>query len=138
VICAARPYNPATDLQFLFSAWIGSYRDSPWAGCLPSHLGYSVWKATINQLIARGMQITMAANPDDPDQLLGFIAYEPGLLHYVFCKDIFRRSGVASFLMADAKLDRQNLLCTFRTADARYLGHLTHRPALARRKAAYP
>jgi GNAT superfamily N-acetyltransferase len=136
---AFRPYNPATDLQFLFKAWISSYEKSPWAGTLPQHLSYSVHKATINQLIARGISVTMAVNPEDPDQILGFVAAEPGLLHYIFVKDLFRRQGVASKLMASANFDRsQPLLHTFRTPDARYLGKLIHRPGLARRKAAYP
>jgi hypothetical protein len=139
VICAFRPYAPATDLPFLFKAWISSYEKSPWAGTIPSHLGYDIHKATIHQLLLRGMKVTMAVNPDDDQQILGFLAHEPGLLHYVFVKDLFRRQGVATKLLADANFDRtQPLLTSFRTPDAGYLGKLVHRPGLARRKAAYP
>lgn len=141
---AFRPFQPS-DTAFLYAAWIGSYEKSPWAGVLPQHAAYTIHKATIAQLFARGMAVSMAVNPDDHDQIIGFIAYEPGrlnessLLHFVFVKDLFRRSGVAIQLLAFANFDRNNLLHTFRTADARYLGkRMVHKPGLARRKAAYP
>lgn len=139
MICAFRPYNPTTDVAFLYAAWIGSYEKSPWAGVLPGHAAYSIHKATIALLLQRGMKVTMAVNPDDDQQILGFIAREPGLLHFVFVKDMFRQQGIASALLTSAGFDRtQPLLHTFRTLDARYLGRLVHKPGLARRKAAYP
>jgi GNAT superfamily N-acetyltransferase len=137
--CALRPYHAATDLNFVFKAWISSYERSPWAGTIPAHLTYDIHKATIIQLMQRGMRITMAVNPDDHNQILGFLAHEPGLVHYLFVKDLFRRQGVASNLLASANFDRTApLLTSFRTPDAKYLGKLLHRPGLARRKAAYP
>jgi hypothetical protein len=131
-----RAYKAGPDTAFLFSAWIGSYRDSPWAGTLPQHLATPVHKATINQLLARGMRVVMAVNPDDADQILGFIAYEPGVLHYIFVKDVFRRQGIAGGLLALAGFDRdQQLTYTFRTADvAKLKCSREHRPELARRK----
>lgn len=135
-----RPYDPDTDLHFVYRSWVNSYRDSEWAGCLPQHLSYPVYSAAITQLLKRGMRITMAVNPDDRDQILGFIAFEPGLLHYVFVKSIFRRQGVATSLMACANFDRSAgpVLGTFRTHDARHLGAIVFKPHLARRKAGYP
>jgi hypothetical protein len=105
---------------------------------LADHAAYAIHKVAIVQLLARGMKVVMAVNPSDPDQIIGWIAFEPGLLHFVFVKDILRRSGVAKQLMASANFDpSQPVLHTFRTPDAKYLGKLVHRPRLARRKAAY-
>lgn len=135
---AFRPYEASTDAPFVFRSWISSFERSPWAGVIPSHVFYDLTKIAINQLIARGTQIILAVNPDDDQQILGFVAFEKDLLHYCFVKDVFRRSGIATQLMAFANLDRSHLLHTFRTHDAKYLGKLVHRPGLARRKAGYP
>ncbi len=137
---AFRPYRPATDRNWLFATWIGCYEKSPWAGCLPRHLATSVHKAVINTLLDTGMTVTVAVNPDDDDQLIGFIAYEKpqadlyGVLHFVAVKDLFRRSGVATRLLEHAGFKQgEPITHTFKTADARYLGKLIHKPGLARR-----
>jgi hypothetical protein len=138
---AIRAYDALTDRNFVYKAWISSFERSEWAGVMPAHVFYDLHKITINQLIARGMKIAMAVNPDDDQQIIGFLAYEPGLVHYCFCKDPFRQQGVASLLLAYANFDRSRpILASFRTDDARYLSKgrtLRHRPELARRKAAY-
>jgi GNAT superfamily N-acetyltransferase len=137
---AFRPYRPSTDIGFLFAAWIGSYKTSDWAGVVCDHVTYAIHKATINQLLARGMKVVMAVNPDDEDQILGFVAYEVGpVLHFCFVKDVFRRQGVAKQLLEAAGIDRTGpVFHTFRTDDARYLGRrLRHRPEFARRKRPY-
>ena len=127
---AFRPYNPTSDLPWVFASWLGSAR---WNDVVPAHLQTSIRKASVHQLLKRGMKIVLAVNPDDHDQFLGFIAYEPGLLHYVFVKDLFRRSGVASSLLAYANFDRQGtILHTFYTRSAKYLAkRLDCKPHLA-------
>lgn len=127
---AFRQYNPTTDLPWVFSSWLGSAR---WNDVCPAHLQTSIRKASVHQLLKRGMQIVLAVNPDDHDQFIGFIAFEPGLLHYIFVKNIFRRQGVATALMACANFDRTGtVLHTFSTPEARHLAkRMTCRPRLA-------
>ena len=136
---ALRAYDPATDRNFVFQSWINSYRNSDRAGVLPDHVFYPLHKIVINQLLARGMKITMAVSPDDRDQILGYIAYEPSVLHFVFLKDFVRRQGAASLLLASAHFDRTKpIFHTHWTADVKYLGkHMVHRPGFARRKLPY-
>lgn len=136
---AIRAYDAATDLPFVYKAWISSYQTSDWAGVIPQHVAYSIQKVVINQLLARGMRITMAVNPDDRDQILGFVAYEAGpVIHYVFVKDFVRRRGTAKLLLASAGISPDGpVFITHRTADAKYLGNIVHKPGLARRKRAY-
>lgn len=137
---ALRAYDQATDLSFLFKAWLSSYRKSERAGVIPDHLFYPVHKAAINQLIARGMRITMAVSPDDRDQILGFIAYEPGpILHYIFVKDFVREQGVASLLLASANFAPDGpIFHTYWTSDLkRRFKNTVHKPGFARRKLPY-
>lgn len=127
---AYRPYAPTSDLPWVFASWLGSAR---WNDVVPAHLQTSIRKAAVHQLLKRGMQIVLAVNPDDPDQFIGFIAFEPGLLHYVFVKDLFRRQGVASSLMAYADFDRSDTVVhTFYTPAARHLARVMRcKPGLA-------
>lgn len=137
---AFRAYLPKTDIGFLFSSWIGSYEGSPWAGTIPQHLSTAIHKATIMQLMQRGMKIVMAVNPDDDDQILGFIAYESSgpILHYVFVKSLLRGEGVAKALLAFAGFSPDGpVFHTFRTPDLNKLRRMVHRPGFARRKAPY-
>src|SRR5690606_22906505 len=62
---AFRAYRPGPDTAFLFSAWIGSYRTSDRAGTIPDDIAYAIHKASIHRLLQRGMQVTMAVNPED-------------------------------------------------------------------------
>lgn len=131
---AFRAYR-GSDASFVYSAWINSYKDSERAGIIPDHVFYGVTKTVVNSLMARGMQIILAVNPDDDDQLVGFIAYEPSVLHYCFVKDIFRRTGVAKALLEFADLGNPTA-CTFWTSDAKYLERALGRRLLYRRKLA--
>jgi hypothetical protein len=135
---ALRAMRPS-DEPFVYAAWIGSYRTSAQAGVVPNHLFYAVTKAAVKQLLARGMRVVLAVNPDDDDQLLGFVAYEPGVLHYIFVKDLVRRCGVATALLAFAGFQSDApVLHTFWTPDARFIGERRiHRPDIARRRQSY-
>lgn len=137
---AIRAYEPSTDRNFVYKAWISSYRGSDRAGVIPDNVVYALTRITINQLINRGMKIAMAVSPDDPDQILGFIAWEaPGpILSYLFVKDLFRRQGVATLLKAYANFaPGQPVFHTFWTPDVKHLGKTVHVPGFARRKLAY-
>ncbi len=133
---ALRSYDPATDRDFVYKAWLSSYKRSDHAGMIPDHLYYPVYGAVVAWLLGRGMQINLAVSPDDRDQILGFIAYEPRVLHYAFVKDFVRRQGVASILLASANFSPASpLFCTFWTPDAKHLGkRVVHKPSLGRRK----
>ncbi len=127
-------------MHFVFKAWISSFEGSPWAGVVPAHVYYDIAKMSINQLLHRGMKIALAVNPDDDNQIIGFIAYESSgpLLHYLFVKDLFRGEGVAKALLAFAGFDPSGpVFHTFRTPDLSKLRRMVHRPGFARRKAPY-
>jgi len=135
---AIRLYDKTTDEDFVFSSWLSSWRNSKWAGVIPNHLFADVTRVAVNQLLGRGAKVLMATNPDDPQQLLGYVCFEPGVIHYCFTKDVVRGLGVATALLLASGTDRAKpFVVSFLTSDARHLGKVIHRPAYARRKEAF-
>ncbi len=108
-----------TDLPFLYDAWLSSFRDSKWAGVIPNNEYRATYTKTINDLLRRGMVVTMATADDDPNQFLGFIAHEvrPSgeyAVHYCYVKDGFRGHGLAKDLARHIGLP-DHFCYTFRT-----------------------
>lgn len=139
--------RPATseDLPYIVTTWVRSFRESPYAGLVPNHLYYSVYEATVTDILARGATLLVACSTDDPDYIVGFACWEhvPGrfhsrhIVHYVFVREKFRRLGIARRLMAKLE-DRRAPLYTFRVPGAidnkiRHLGW-RHSPYIARIK----
>lgn len=88
-------YRPATsaDVPFILDSWMKSWRMSSWAGTIPNNRYYDVQRDCIEQLIARGMDILVAAHAGT-DRILGWVAYEltqdaPArtVIHYLYVKD---------------------------------------------------
>lgn len=128
--------RPSTkeDVSFVMDSWLRSFRKSPYSGVVPRNLYVQVYSECIRQLLARGARLMVACNPEAPEQILGFICYEsPGVLHYVYVKELYRDSGIAKSLVAYAGLDRKTMRYTFRTFGSRWLGGV-HQPEIARKK----
>ncbi len=134
-----RPPAPA-DERYIRATWESSYRNSPWAGTIPNNLFQSVVTETINQLILRGMKLLVCSNPANPEQLLGWLAYEASpngdvVVHAAFTKPLFRQLGIYSKLIAAAGVEPgASFFYTHRTQSSKYLKGGKFRPEIARRK----
>lgn len=100
-----RPYGPS-DRNFIESSWADSY----FQACrLKDLLSPQDFHAYHRPLRARFFErpnatVIIAAAPDDPDHILGWLALEivpnATLLHYVYVKSSYRRDyGIASKLI---------------------------------------
>lgn len=68
-------------------------------------------------ILAQESTVTLVAVlPDDPSIILGYLVYEPGILHYVFVKEAFTRIGIARSLYDRAGLP---MTCTHKTVTVR-------------------
>jgi len=47
-------------------------------------------------------KVLVACNPEDDDQLYGFVCFEGNTLHYIYVKRTFERLGVGKLLVAQA------------------------------------
>ena len=128
------------DLAFVLSAWLKSFRRSQHAGVVPNNLYHETYKAAFDHLLRRGMVVTVICNKSNPDQLVGFIAYETAangtpVLHYLFIKDVFRGHGIGKHLLQGAGIRKDvPFIYTFKTKDIRKVRGGIWVPTVARRK----
>lgn len=129
------------DVRLVLDSWLKSYRISPWAGCVPNHLYYDVHHECIEQLLARGAEVLVAAAKHDKTRILGWICTERtrdlNVIHFIYVKDPFRQRGLASHLLETVFGTQENRIhYTFRTRDGACLigEHWVHSPEIARRK----
>ncbi len=94
--------RPATaeDMAMVYAYWIDAHRDQV------LDIPRNWYRPFYRKLIARLIQdfpvsINVVCLTRIPDQVLAFIAFEPGYIHYVFTKKIYRRHGIAQALIAD-------------------------------------
>lgn len=135
------------DLGYIRSTWLSSYRTSPYAGVVPNNLYDDVYSATIDQLILRGLQFVVVANPAAPELLIGWLAFEPGptgsqlpastpVVLFGFVKPTYRRLGVMSQLLASIGIrGSTSFFYVFRTACSKYFRGGKYRPEIGRRRA---
>lgn len=130
--------HDSSDLPFILDGWIRSWRTSPWAGCVPNNLIWETTRSCIAGLVARGARVDVAevARSDGGSRLVGFVCYEPGVLHYVFVKKTgFRGLGIGRMLV-DRVPGQGPGIMTHRTPMSSWLLDLgwRHDPVLARMK----
>lgn len=102
-----RPATPA-DRAFICDSWISSYRTSYAAGLIPMSAWHGImWPIVEGYLDRPNVRTLVAVAKRDPSFLFGFLAADtteqrepdgrtwPALVHYVFVKAAYRRTGLA-------------------------------------------
>ncbi len=64
----------------------------------------------------------VACDPDDQDELMGWVCYGPGVLHYVYVKEAYRRNGLGKELVASTRQDLSTVEVTHWTRVVAQLG----------------
>lgn len=91
-----------TDASFVFSSWLRSYSESPFARGLRRRVFFERHHRLIEELLRRpSVTVRVAALASDPVVLLGWCAGEPGTLHYVYVKAAWRGIGIARRLVGE-------------------------------------
>lgn len=101
------------DLPFIFATWLHSYKHSSYfAKKISGPVFFRAHHEVIEDILARDTATAIVANPkDDPDLILGFFVYEPGIAHYVYVKGSFRDFGISRALAEHSKLNLEE--CSF-------------------------
>lgn len=94
-----------SDEAFVYSAWTKGFQ--------PYHQDPKVTLHRHIQSILARAEVRIAALADDPDTNLGFLVFEPGIIHYAYVKGPFRRMHVFRTLLGD--LDPNTCIYTHRT-----------------------
>lgn len=98
-----------SDMAYVRATWSKCAYDALKAACYWSRQAHAplytlfqpLFDAVMTKLLARGA-VLVAVNPDDDDQIFGFVAYEPGeppVVHCVAVKRDFQRRGIARALL---------------------------------------
>lgn len=91
------------DKDYLYSTWsISQFFNKPFKS-----LDYNWYMEAASALISRLLirsHMLVAANPNNPEQIFGYVVFEPKrrVLHFCYTKSSFRRANVATRLMEAA------------------------------------
>lgn len=95
--------NPSgDDLNFILDSWLRSARGVGDNAHMNNAVyygeaGYGFRDECVKKL--KGGFVTVACNPSDQDQIIGWMAWGPGVLHYIYVKQPFRQMGIATKLV---------------------------------------
>ncbi len=85
------------DINFIFSSWLKSYRDSFFANCISTTVYYAEHHKVVERLL-KSCEVYVACSDTDISELYGFICGErvDGILviHYTYVKHNFRWLGI--------------------------------------------
>lgn len=136
-----RPPKTKSDLGFVLKSFIRTFAKSPHSGPYPrKHLVRCIRDSVADLLRDPATRVTLACNPQDPDQIYGFVCYDVDrefpVLHAVYVKDMFRKMGIGSDLVAIARGSRKGVMrYTHKTPVCnKFLPHALYRPGLVRRR----
>lgn len=100
VIFRALDPNNSSEVGFVYKSWLGSYKNH--ADVAP----YSTYRATYQAYLDRIIQrenciVLLAVHPEHTDQIFGFACFErlSPVLHYLYVKEDYRRTGVGSDIL---------------------------------------
>ena len=109
------PGGNGRELGFVYDSWTRAVaRDSIWhpnvgkrgvaRTPVPPSLSLHYHDITLKKLLPK-CTLLSACDPDDVDVILGYICFEPDVLHFVYVKGGFRRMGIGGRLLGVAGID---------------------------------
>lgn len=101
-----------SDLNFIYDSWLTSFRyDSAFGKSHKNSVFFPQYRRVLDEILSKpDTQTLVAHDPDNLDVVLGYLVYEPGILHYVFTKEAFRKYGIAAALLQYAAQGRELLI----------------------------
>lgn len=89
------------DMAMVYSYWIDAHRDQVLD--IPRNWYRPLYQKVLQRLLYDfPVTVYVVCLTRIPEQVLAFAAFQPGYLHYVFTKKIYRRHGIATALLDDA------------------------------------
>lgn len=101
-----RKLNKDKDQNFIFNSWLKSNRNSYHTKHVVNDIYFFEHKMIIQYLMDTS-DFLVAVNPEDPDQIYGYICYEHikdeiPVIHYIYVKYTYRKLGIAKQLLTKA------------------------------------
>lgn len=109
-----RKFNPESDEAFVYSTWLKNYKHSSYfAKRIRPMVFFKGHRVLVDHLLKKESAKTLVAHPkNDPDTILGYLTFEPQVVHFVFVKDPFRKMGIATVLLRAAQIELETATFT--------------------------
>ncbi len=95
------------DISFIYATWLRSYRnDSPATKYIGTELFYKQHEKLLDNLLgASTTKVIIACDTQDHELIFGYMAFEPGILHFIYVKKPFRHMGIMHQLLESQSID---------------------------------
>ena len=90
----------ALDVGHILTSWVRSNAKTAWAKEAGRCYSTEHWRAA-KSILERGAVVLVAHLADDPDAIIGWAVFEPGVLHYVYVRAGLRKQGIARRLLSE-------------------------------------
>lgn len=92
------------ELNFIYATWLNSYqKDSIIGQSLKKTTFFLNYPEIIDEILNGPLtKVLVAYFAETPTLILAYLVFEPHLLHYVFTKELYRKSGIARSLFLKA------------------------------------
>lgn len=87
-----------SDRHYVLSSWLRSYQECPEFRGLRRAVYFAIYEPLVKAMLARST-VAVATLPGAEDIVIGWMAVEDDLLHYVLAKPRWRKLGVARWLL---------------------------------------
>jgi GNAT superfamily N-acetyltransferase len=109
-----------TEKSFVYNSWLKSYGKSRESQRMSSKVYFHNYTKIIDGIL-EDCYVAFALNPDDLDQIFGFVVFNYDedinltVIHYIYVKEAFRKLGLAKKLMQQIQpqLGSEPMICTF-------------------------
>lgn len=106
---------------FIYNSWLKSFGKSAEARRMIGRVYFQGYENIINKIKDSNAYVALALNPDDSDQILGYLVFSfddeiaLSVIHYVYVKEAFRKLGIAKKLLeaVHEKPKEEAIICTF-------------------------
>lgn len=102
-LCGIRPME-ASDRSFVLATWLNNYKhESYFAARISDKVFFRHHHDVVERLLARS-RVLIACDPGDANEIVGYIVWEPGVLHWCYVKKAFRQYGLGRALLTATDL----------------------------------
>lgn len=100
-LITTREWKPESDKAFVLATWLKNlYYSDSWFSLIPKDIFMQNYHTFLERLLdSPGVEVKVACLVEDPDVIIGYVAYTNTVAHYTFVKKSWRGIGVAKLLM---------------------------------------
>jgi len=86
------------DTSLVFNSWLKSYRSQTEGRAMTNTTFYEGHTKVIDKILGSAA-VKLAVDPEDTNEVYGFICYQGDILHYAYTKHRYRGLGILSYLL---------------------------------------